>query len=94
LYRSEGRAKGETSERGGCAYGRASILDSFERVSVPRAISASPRARKYYVVRRGYVTGLFTSWAECESQVKGFSNAEFKSFKVREEAVRYLGLGR
>jgi hypothetical protein len=52
---------------------------------------ASSRATKFYAVRRGHLTGLFYTWPECESQVKGFSNAEFKSFKVREDALRYLG---
>jgi viroplasmin and RNaseH domain-containing protein len=49
------------------------------------------RTTKFYVVRRGRMTGLFYTWPDCESQVKGFSNAEFKSFKVKEDALRYLG---
>ena len=42
--------------------------------------------QKYYVVWKGRKTGIFTSWAECEVQVKGFVGAEFKSFGSRAEA--------
>ena len=41
---------------------------------------------KYYVVWKGRKTGIFTSWAECEAQVKGFVAAEYKSFGSRQEA--------
>ena len=34
--------------------------------------------QKFYVVWKGRKTGVFTSWAECEKQVKGFVGAEFK----------------
>lgn len=33
-----------------------------------------------YVVWVGRSTGIFTSWAECEKQVKGFPGAKFKGF--------------
>ena len=37
---------------------------------------------KWYAVRKGNNPGVYTSWADCERQVKGFSGAEFKSFQV------------
>ena len=37
--------------------------------------------RKYYVVWRGRVPGVYTSWAECEAQVKGYPDAQYKSFE-------------
>jgi ribonuclease HI len=43
---------------------------------------------KFYVVWKGRKTGVFTSWDECEAQVKGFTGAEYKSFKSRESAER------
>lgn len=46
---------------------------------------------KYYVVKRGRVPGIYTTWNECEKQVKGYTNALFKSFKSREEAEEYYG---
>lgn len=42
--------------------------------------------QKFYVVWKGKKTGIFTSWAECEKQVKGFVNAQYKSFDTRKEA--------
>jgi ribonuclease HI len=47
--------------------------------------------RKYYVVWKGRKAGIFDSWNECLEQVKGFKDAEYKSFKtlrLAEEAFR------
>lgn len=46
---------------------------------------------KYYVVKAGRVTGIFTSWDDCQDSVKGFSNPVYKSFNTEEEAKAYLG---
>lgn len=45
---------------------------------------------KYYAVKKGHQTGLFETWTECERQVKGYPGAQFKSFKTKEEAERWL----
>jgi ribonuclease HI len=42
--------------------------------------------QKYYVVWKGRKPGIFTSWAECEKQVKGFAAAQYKSFESLREA--------
>ena len=42
--------------------------------------------QKYYVVWKGRKTGIFTSWADCEKQVKGFVGAQFKAFESSVEA--------
>ncbi|MDV2685820.1 ribonuclease H family protein [Alkalihalophilus lindianensis] len=42
--------------------------------------------KKYYVVWNGREKGIFTTWAECEAQVKGFTGARFKSFQSEAEA--------
>ncbi len=42
--------------------------------------------QKYYVVWKGRKPGIYTSWTECEAQVKGFAGAEYKSFPNREMA--------
>ncbi|HNC09863.1 MAG TPA: RNase H1/viroplasmin domain-containing protein, partial [Anaerolineales bacterium] len=42
--------------------------------------------QRYYVVWRGRKTGIFTSWAECEKQVKGYVGAQFKAFESEAEA--------
>ena len=41
---------------------------------------------KFYVVWKGRKRGIFTSWPECESQIKGFVGARYKSFETRKEA--------
>lgn len=46
--------------------------------------------QKYYVVWKGRKQGIFTSWLECESQVKGFVGARYKSFESRKEAEEAL----
>lgn len=45
---------------------------------------------KYYAVRAGRQVGIFSSWKECEAQVKGFANAQFKSFKTMDDAQDYI----
>lgn len=42
--------------------------------------------QKYYVVWKGRKTGIFTTWAECEKQVKGFVGAQYKAFGSSHEA--------
>lgn len=46
---------------------------------------------KVYAVRNGRKTGVFQTWDECQEQIKGFSGAEYKSFKNIEDAFSYLG---
>jgi ribonuclease HI len=46
--------------------------------------------KKYYVVWKGHETGIFTSWADCENQVKGFVGAEYKAFATLKEAETAL----
>lgn len=41
---------------------------------------------KYYVVWVGETPGIYTSWVDCQIQIKGFPNAKYKSFKSKEEA--------
>lgn len=43
-------------------------------------------ASKYYAVLKGRTRGIYTNWADCEKQVKGFKGAVYKSYKTREEA--------
>lgn len=48
---------------------------------------------KYYVVWAGRKPGIFTTWAEAEAQVKGFSKARFRAFGSLAEAERAFGNG-
>lgn len=42
--------------------------------------------QKFYVVWKGRKPGIYTSWVECEKQVKGFVSAQFKAFGSLAEA--------
>ncbi len=48
------------------------------------------KQQKFYVVWQGRKTGVFTSWADCEAQVKGVEGAKYKSFPTRAEAEAAL----
>jgi len=50
------------------------------------------KSKKYYAVRKGRKTGIFTSWAECEKQIKGYSGAEYKSFSDKKDAETFFGI--
>ena len=43
----------------------------------------------YYAVRYGRKTGVYTTWSECEQQVKGFSGAIYKSFTSETDAESF-----
>lgn len=45
---------------------------------------------KFYSVKIGRAPGIYSTWAECEKQVKGFSGAVYKSFPTRKEAEAFL----
>ncbi|KAL9980315.1 hypothetical protein ACROYT_G008881 [Oculina patagonica] len=44
----------------------------------------------YYAVRTGRKTGIFQTWAECESYVKGFPGARYKKFSTEDEAETFV----
>lgn len=46
---------------------------------------------KYYAVKQGKKIGIFRTWSECQKQIKGYSGAQFKSFKTLKEAQDFLG---
>lgn len=47
-------------------------------------------AIKYYAVKEGRVPGIYTNWDECQKQIKGYSNAKYKSFEEYDDAYEYL----
>lgn len=42
--------------------------------------------KKFYVVWEGHQPGIYTSWADCQLQIKGFPKAKYKSFPTQTEA--------
>lgn len=45
---------------------------------------------KFYAVKKGKVTGIFSSWEETKLSVTGFPGAEYKGFPTQEDAENYL----
>ena len=55
--------------------------------------SASANANattSFYAVRRGIVPGIYTSWEECKAQIDGFPGAQYKKFKLVQEAEVFM----
>lgn len=46
--------------------------------------------KKYYAVKAGKETGIYTSWDACKAQVHGYAGALYKSFPSLAEANRYM----
>ena len=46
--------------------------------------------QKFYVVWKGVTPGIYTSWTECQLQIKNYKGALYKSFDTREEAEQAL----
>ncbi|MCI5581010.1 MAG: ribonuclease H family protein [Phocaeicola plebeius] len=42
--------------------------------------------QKYYVVWKGVNPGIYTSWTDCQLQIKNYKGALYKSFSTQEEA--------
>lgn len=49
--------------------------------------------KKYYAVRRGRKTGIFSTWDECKKMVFQYPAADFKSFESLDEAKAFLNAG-
>lgn len=50
-------------------------------------------AKKFYVVKKGKVPGIYTAWAGkdgAQVQVSGFQGAIYKGFKTRKEAEKFM----
>ena len=47
-------------------------------------------AKYYYAVKEGRKTGIYETWDECQTQVKGYSNAKYKKFSTYEEALGFI----
>lgn len=45
---------------------------------------------KVYAVKKGFKTGIFDNWPDCQAATKGYSNPEYKSFVTKEEAQAYI----
>lgn len=56
------------------------------------SFAAMAKKNKFYVVWEGLEPGIYSSWTECQRQIKGYTGAKYKGFPTREEAEdAYLG---
>ncbi|KAK7216000.1 hypothetical protein V2G26_004003 [Clonostachys chloroleuca] len=59
-------------------------------IEVTEEKPVEPNAKVFYAVFKGRQTGVFTSWAEANEQINGFSGNCHKKFKTEEEARRFV----
>lgn len=45
---------------------------------------------KYYAIKKGRKPGVYRTWAEAQTHIKGFSGAQFKSFLTEKEAKDFI----
>lgn len=51
------------------------------------------KGTKFYAVRVGKQPGVYATWDECETQVKGFGGAIYKKFTTQQEANAFIAGG-
>lgn len=51
------------------------------------------KKKKYYVIWKGHMPGIYDDWAKAQEQIKGFQGALFKSFGAIAEAEKALKAG-
>lgn len=51
-------------------------------------------SKNYYAVKEGRTIGIYNTWSECESEVKGYPGAKFKKFSSEKEAQDFIGIGK
>lgn len=61
------------------------ILEEGEQLPASSQ-DAAPKKQKWYVVINGRKPGIYTTWAECAKQVKGYGNAVYRSYETEEDA--------
>ena len=44
---------------------------------------------KFYVVKKGFIPGIYRSWDQCLEVVKGYAGAIYKSFTDLDSAIKY-----
>lgn len=60
-----------------------SVVNWFIDIAI---IQIMAKQQKFYVVWKGAEPGIYTSWTDCQLQIKNYKGAIYKSFATREEA--------
>ena len=66
------------------------VPSAFNSQSTRVVLLLGESHKKFYVVWEGVTPGVYTSWTDCQLQIKGYEAAKYKSFDTREEAERAL----
>lgn len=61
------------------------ILEEGEQAACSTGADAA-KPHKWYVVINGRKPGIYSSWGECQAQVKGYGNAIYRSYLTEEAA--------
>ena len=48
------------------------------------------KKKNYYAVKNGRKLGIYTTWADCQQEIIGFSGAVYKGFETLEEAQEFM----
>lgn len=67
------------------------IVEIQSKISGKKTTKPAAKGSKFYAVKAGVKPGVYTTWAECQKNVMGFKNAEYKSFATEEEAIKFVG---
>ena len=51
------------------------------------------KKNKYYVVWQGVEPGIYTSWSDCQLQIKGYPGAKYAGFTSMESAQEAYDMG-
>jgi hypothetical protein len=67
-----------------------SYIQKEQLISIFEGCEQAAGHNKCYVVVNGRNPGIYKTWKECEEQVKGYSNAVYRSFTSRAEADEFM----
>lgn len=56
-------------------------------------IMSKKKKSRFYVVWKGAMPGIYTSWKECQAQIAGFPGARYRAFDTRNEAEYAFRVG-
>ena len=72
------------------SFDKETVSETFENVKKAVNFVAPYRIpKKFYVIKRGRIKGIFFAWDDCKQLVEAYQGAVYKSFKSIEEAVDF-----
>lgn len=70
------------------------LIEPMKPIKSAAKSASKKKKKKFYAVRKGVAPGIYSKYAECLEQVRGFSRAEYKGFATMEEAQKYIDQGK